>query len=135
MLIDDETYEKELFSMALKEFNWDIELKHFTNGEDALTFLKDTKKTIFLIMSDMNMLRMSGLDLKKAIDADDRLKYKAIPFLFASNAATKKEVSEAYDYRVQGYFKKPVNLKETAEMLNIIVNYWTICIHPNNVKE
>ena len=83
------------------------------------------------MISDMNMPKMSGLEFKKAIDSDELLRTKSIPFIFATSSSTKAEVSEAYDYRVQGYFPKPLSSEEQANMLDIIIKYWIISRHPN----
>jgi len=37
---------------------------------------------------------------------------------------------EAYQYRVQGYFRKPDTPEEQADMLEQIIQYWISCIHP-----
>lgn len=133
ILIDDEKYEKQLLEEALKKKNWDVKVEYFTNAQDALAYMRTTKDELFLIISDMNMPKMTGLELKRAIDNDDILKKKAMPFIFASNGTTKEQVAEAYEYRVQGFFKKPLNIEEQAEMFDIILKYWIICRHPNKV--
>jgi CheY-like chemotaxis protein len=134
ILIDDELYERELFKIGLEGLDYIIDFEYFNNAPDALEYLRKIDGEIFLIISDMSMPTMTGLDLKKAIDADDELKGKAIPFIFASNSILKDEVAAAYAYGVQGYFKKPPDMKETSEMLETIIRYWMISKHPNNVK-
>ncbi len=81
--------------------------------QQALDYMLNTKDELFLVISDMNMTGMSGLDLKKA---------------------TKKQVSEAYEYRVQGYFEKPTTISEQAAMLDLIIKYWIVCRHPKFCK-
>lgn len=130
LLIDDEKYEKELLKLALLKKNWDVEVEYFMDPEIALEYLKKTKDEIFLIISDMNMPKMSGLDLKKAIDSDEALRKRTIPFIFSSTSEEKTQVAAAYEYRVQGYFKKPLTSDKQAEMLDIIIKYWIICKHP-----
>ncbi|MES2141252.1 MAG: response regulator [Bacteroidota bacterium] len=131
LLIDDEKYEKELLKLALLKKNWDVEVEYFMDPEIALEYLKKTKDEIFLIISDMNMPKMSGLDLKKAIDSDETLRKRTIPFIFSSTSEEKTQVVSAYEYRVQGYFKKPLTSDKQAEMLDIIIKYWIICKHPD----
>lgn len=132
ILVDDDKGEKHLLELALKEKNWDIDIDHYMNAEDALEHLKAYKKEeIFLIISDLDMPGMNGLDFKKAIDSNKDLRKKAIPFIFASSIATKEQVAEAFDYRVQGYFKKPMTINEQAEILDTIMKYWVIGRHPN----
>lgn len=132
ILVDDHIYEKQLLESALKEKNWDLKVDHYLNAEDALEHLKTYKQEeIFLIISDLEMPGMNGLDFKKAIDNDKVLRAKAIPFIFASSISTKEQVAEAFNYRIQGYFKKPMNIEEQADMLDIIIKYWVIGRHPN----
>ncbi len=135
ILIDDEPYENELLKVALNKLDVDIEIKYFINGYDALDYLKYTKDHIFLIISDMNMPKMDGLELKKAIDRDIRLKKKAVPFIFQSSVIQNARVEEAYDLGVQGYFEKPPNVETMAKQIDRILGYWAICRHPNNVDQ
>ena len=130
VLIDDEKYENELLVSALLEKNWDVKVEYFKCTEDALEYLKKTNDKIFLIISDMNMPKISGLDFKKTLDNDKDLRNKTIPFIFSSTSEEKTQVAAAYEYRVQGYFKKPITLDKQAEMLDIIIKYWIICKHP-----
>ncbi len=131
ILVDDEKYEKILLEEALHRKDWAIKVEYFSNAFDALDHLKKFKEPVFLIISDMNMPRMNGLDFKKTIDNDPVLRKKAIPFIFASNSASKEEVCQAYEYRVQGYFKKPMTVNEQADMLDKIIQYWIISRHPD----
>jgi DNA-binding NtrC family response regulator len=131
ILIDDNKYEKSFLQESLNDQNWEIEVEYFSEPKIALEHLKENADDIFLIISDMNMPEMSGMELKKTIDEDLFLREKAVPFIFASSHITKKQVREAYEYRVQGYFKKPKTIEGQAEMLEKIVQYWKSCIHPN----
>lgn len=130
ILVDDQEYEKIFLEDALYDKNWDIEVEYFSNAKDALEHLKKNADEIFLIISDMNMPIMNGMEFKKAMDRDEYLRQKSIPFIFASSSPNKSDVIEAYQYRVQGYFKKPTTVKKQAEMLEKIIQYWISCLHP-----
>ena len=131
ILVDDEKYEKELLESALLEKQWNVKVEYFNNGQDALEHMRTTKEALFLVISDMNMPAMSGLDFKKAIDEDKILREKSLPFIFVSNGATKAQVSEAYNYRVQGFFEKPQAIDEQAAVLDLIIKYWIVSKHPD----
>lgn len=131
ILVDDGRFEKSFLQESLNDNNWSIEVEYFSRAKDALVHLRENEDDIFLIISDMNMPEMNGMEFKKAIDADDSLRYKSIPFIFATSLIREEQVSQAYEYRVQGYFKKPETIVEQAEMLEKIVQYWRSCIHPN----
>jgi CheY-like chemotaxis protein len=130
ILIDDEKFEKKILLLALKEIDAKIELEYFYDPEEALEHLKKTNDNIFLIISDMNMPKMNGLELKHAIDSDRKLKKKAVPFIFSSTSVTRSQLEEAYDYRLQGYFIKPNDVKGMAQQLKKIIDYWSESIHP-----
>lgn len=130
VLVDDQKYEKELLNNALEDNGWGIKVEYFNNARDALEHLQKNVDEIFLIISDMNMPGMNGMEFKKAIDKDDYLRQKSIPFIFASSEPARKDVLEAYQYRVQGFFKKPYTVEEQSAMLETIIQYWIACIHP-----
>lgn len=131
ILVDDDPYEKEALVQALGKKNWEVKVEYFSEVYTALEHLRSDEEEIFLIISDMNMPKMNGMDFKKAIDDDPFLTKKSIPFIFASSVSTKTEITQAYNYRVQGYFGKPNNIEDQAEMLDLIIKYWIVCRHPN----
>ena len=131
ILVDDDNYEQEILESALQKRGWDAKVEYFSDVKEALDHLKKNKDEIFLVISDMNMPGMNGLDFKKAIDCDVELRKKSIPFIFATSSSVKSEITQAFDYRVQGYFRKPNTTEEQADMLDIIIKYWIISSHPN----
>jgi DNA-binding NtrC family response regulator len=130
ILVDDEKYEKDFLERSLRKKDWDIKVEYFNNAEDTIKHLRENADEIFLIISDMDMPKMNGMELKKAIDRDEYLRQKTIPFIFATNSMDRDKMIEAYHYRVQGYFQKPMTPKDQAEMLEIIIQYWIACVHP-----
>jgi CheY-like chemotaxis protein len=131
ILVDDDRYEEEILISALKDRGWDAIVEYFDDARKALEHLKKNKDEIFLLISDMNMPSMNGMDFKKAIDSDPKLREKSIPFIFATSSTIKSEITQAYDYRVQGFFRKPNTTEEQADMLDIIIKYWIVSSHPN----
>jgi CheY-like chemotaxis protein len=134
ILIDDNSLEEELLRECITKGRWKAQVEYFDNAEDALKYLAETSDTIFLIICDMNMPRMTGLELKKIIDADKNLRSKVIPFIFATTTATKKEICEAYEHGIQGYFEKPMDLGKICEMIDVVFNYWLLSLHPNKME-
>ncbi|MDF2436402.1 MAG: histidine kinase [Bacteroidota bacterium] len=131
ILVDDHHFEKDFLKMALEELSIHVDLEFFSNAESALDFLRQTRENIFLIISDMNMPGLNGLDFKRTIDGDKALRIKSVPFIFSSSGATKRQLEEAYDYRLQGYFIKPQDVKDMAKQLELIINYWIVSIRPD----
>lgn len=131
ILIDPENYEVDLLNTALTKLNINLEVIYFESSIEALHYLEKTTDSMFLIISEMHMPTIGGMVLKRSIDTNETLREKCIPFIFMTSTATVEEVSEAYHYRVQGYFKKPREMEETIKLLEDIIKYWQQCRHPS----
>lgn len=131
LLIDDEEYEKDFLKESLGELDYDVSVKYFNNAKEGLEYIRQTKDDLFLIIADIQMLPMSGLELKEAIENDPAIKLKAIPFVFATAFATKENIDLAYKHNIQGFFEKPTDFKKLSAMLSVIIKYWIINLHPN----
>ena len=102
------------------------------DAQTLFSFLKSTTKQPFIILCDINLPQLNGLEFKKQLDADAELRHKAIPFIFFSTAATKPIVTEAFtQMTVQGFFQKSHNIEELKHKLFIIMEYWRLCTPPN----
>lgn len=126
--LDDQDIIKEVFD-SLKVPN---ALMFFTDGVETLTYLQTTSDQPFLILCDINLPKLNGLELRKEINADGRLRRKSVPFIFFSTNASRDAVAKAYDLTVQGFFIKGQTLQEVRDTLSLIIAYWSICKHPNN---
>ena len=133
VLLEDDEDDIEIFNEILREINIPHKLITFSRPKDAYHFLENTAEQPFIIISDVNLPGVSGLEFKNKLDANERLKKKSIPFVFYSTSAEKKYVTEAYLYlTVQGYFLKGNSYSEIKNQLKIIFEYWRICQHPNS---
>jgi CheY-like chemotaxis protein len=133
ILIEDDIDDQEITSDLIRGIGMKNEVLIFSSSEEALSWLKSHLNIQpFIILSDVNLPKMSGIQLKERIDEDQVLKQKSIPFVFYSTSADKKTVSDAYQFRVQGYFPKEASIAEMKENLRLIFSYWMKCKHPNN---
>ena len=132
VLIEDDQDDIDIFDEVLKELGITNRLIKFTNPSDAYHFLDNNEEQPFLIICDVNLPKMSGLEFKTKLDANENLRKKSIPFIFYSTSAEKKYVLEAYiQLTVQGYFRKPTLYSEIKNQIRTIFEYWKICQHPN----
>ena len=131
ILVDDEEYEEDFLNESLDKLEYVAIVKYFNSAEAALEYIRQSTHEIFLIISDIHMRPMSGLDLKKTLDEDPDLRLKAIPFVFATAMATQASINAAYELHVQGFFEKPTELNKLVELLSTIIKYWIINLHPH----
>jgi CheY-like chemotaxis protein len=133
ILIEDDSDDQEIVEGIFKELGTINRRIFFANTAEAFTYLKTITEQPFLILCDVNLPLKNGLEFKRQINADEELRAKCIPFVFLSTAADKKTVSKAYeDMMVQGFFKKEDSLTALKKSLSLIIEYWTVCKHPNS---
>jgi CheY-like chemotaxis protein len=132
IIVEDDKDDQEVYEESIKAIGISNEIYFFADGKGALDYLLITEEQPFIILSDINMPGMTGLELKKHIQDDPYLCTKGIPFVFISTNATKVSVRHAYALSVQGYFEKPSNMESMNEMLRSLFNYWERCKHINN---
>ena len=133
IIVDDDTDDQHIYAEVIKSMGIPNPIRFFDNGKAALHYLSTTPEQPFIILSDINMPQMNGLEFKEAIQADEFLRVKGIPFVFISTNADGSVVTKAYVLSVQGYFIKPSSMDEIRVMLKNIFDYWELCKHINNV--
>lgn len=132
VIIEDDKDDQEIYAEAIKALGIPNEICFFDGAQQALGYLTSTEDQPFILLSDINMPGMSGLELKKHMEDDPYLKAKGIPFVFISTNATKVSVRHAHALSVQGYFEKPDTIEEFKEMLMVLFQYWERSKHINN---
>jgi CheY-like chemotaxis protein len=132
IIVEDDKDDQEIYTEAIQAIGIDNELKFFDGARPALDYLYTTPDQPFIILSDINMPVMTGLQFKENIQKDDYLRSKGIPFVFISTNASRPAVVQAHKLSVQGYFQKPDNISDIKSMLKTLFNYWELCKHINN---
>jgi len=132
IIVEDDTDDREILESIIVELDISNKVKWFEETKSAFAFLKNSKENIFMIFSDINLPGHSGLEFKRAIDADVELRSKSIPFVFLSTDPSQRDVNEAYPLmNVQGFFKKGKTYNDMKAMLKYIFAYWKFSIHPS----
>lgn len=134
ILIDDDEDEYDLMREILATQKLPNELICFGECQDALHYLRTTNQKPFIIFCDLNMPVMNGLELRRIINTDQRLREKSIPFIFLTTTASPIVVKEAYDMSVQGFFEKGTDIVAIGKLIREIFDYWQRCIHPNDFR-
>ena len=104
----------------------------FFDGQEALDYINKSEILPFLILSDINMPKLNGFELRNKLKTDAELNIKCIPYLFFSTALNQKAVIEAYSMSVQGFFVKQNTLSELEKTISVIMEYWKRCAAPND---
>ena len=130
--IEDDADDQFLIKSVVEELDIPNELLFFSNGVEALLYLETTRDQPFLIICDINMPVMNGLELRERIDKNEYLRKKSIPFVFLSTADNPLIIETAYESTIQGFFKKENSFEELKARIRVMYDYWASCLHPNH---
>jgi CheY-like chemotaxis protein len=130
VIVDDDDDDHYILKRVCEKLGVETPIVFFSDGKRLLEYLKTTSERPFIILCDVNMPVMNGLELKRSIDSEESLRKKGIPFIFFSTSAMSSIVREAFSMSVQGFFLKAQSLDELEKTLSVIFNYWQMCEHP-----
>jgi CheY-like chemotaxis protein len=130
IVVEDDLDDQEIFRDIFSELKVKNLIRFFNSCRKALDYLLTTIEKPFLILSDINLPAMTGLQMREEIMENDELKKKFIPFIFFSTNIDQKIISLGYELCVQGYFVKPTTLNDLKEVLKTILDYWKACCWP-----
>lgn len=130
LIVEDDTVDAMTIMRAFSDLKIEKSLVHMTNGEEALEYLKDkSNKKPCIILLDLNMPKMNGLELLKIVKSDEAL--KRIPVVVLTISSEQQDKVETFKLGVAGYVIKPVDYENFVEAIGTIDMYWNFSEIPN----
>lgn len=124
LLVDDNRGDAVLAAHAFKSALFETELIHASTGEAAVETLHTAQLLPDLILLDLGLPRMSGMDVLDAIKGADRLKH--IPVIVLSNSGDSHNVTRAYRHHASAYVIKPPDLAKYRETISMIEQFYFV---------
>ena len=125
LLVEDDKIDAMTIKRALSEIKVTNPLDIASNGEEALEFLRDGKnEKPGIILLDLNMPKMNGIEFLRIVKQDDVL--KAIPVVVLTTSKEDQDRVESFKFSVAGYMIKPVDYLQFVEVMKTINMYWTL---------
>lgn len=135
IIIEDDADDQDFLTEIFHKLNYQNKILFFFDGQEALDHISATDELPFLILSDINMPKLNGFELREKLKTDANLSNKCIPYLFFSTAANQKSVIDAYSQSVQGFFVKQNSMIELEKTISAIMEYWRRCAAPNDFED
>lgn len=130
LLVEDDRVDAMTVQRALRELHVLNPLVHVENGEEGLAYLRDPgKDRPCLILLDLNMPVMSGIEFLQAVKADPAL--RRYPVVVLTTSEEQQDKVQSFDLGVAGYMRKPVDYRQFVELVRSIDTYWTISELPD----
>lgn len=136
LLVEDNPDDVRLTKRALKQNNITNELIVMNDGVEALTYLirastapaggADVLPSVILL--DLKLPRMDGLEVLKRIRADDRL--KLLPVVILTSSKEEFDIIKSYDLGANSYIRKPVDFEQFNEAVRQLGLYWLLLNEP-----
>lgn len=124
LLVEDDKIDVMTIRRIFKELKIQNPLTVASNGEEALDLLMQGRTQNFsVILLDLNMPRMSGIEFLAVVKSNDRFRH--IPIVVLTTSNHEDDIQQAYDLSVEGYMVKPVDYDQFVEMMKNIHGYWT----------
>ena len=124
LLVEDDRVDAMTVKRALKDLKVTNPLVNMPNGEEALGHLRnDSNKKPCIILLDLNMPRMNGIEFLKIIKADEKL--KGTPVVILTTSRDTQDKRETFALNIAGYIVKPSDYKKFVDAIRTVHLYWT----------
>lgn len=131
LLVEDDPYDAELILTGLAENNLANRVVVVRDGEEALDYLNYSGKYStrtdgdpVVVLLDLKLPKIGGLEVLKEIKADEKLKCLAVVILTSSHED--KDIEEGYKLGANSYIVKPVDFHQFIDVIKLIGSYWAI---------
>jgi len=129
LLVEDDPNDKEFILMTLESNQIASDVVHVENGEEALDYLKRQgpfagRKGEYpsLVILDLKLPKVSGLEVLKEIRSDEKLKF--IPVVIVTSSREERDIIEGYKLGANGYVVKPLDYHKFVEAVRQTGVFW-----------
>jgi two-component system, response regulator len=136
LLIEDNASDAEMTIRALKKKNISNNITHLKDGEEGLDFIfglgkyegRDITNQPKIILLDLKMPKVSGIEVLQTLKKDDRT--KKIPIVVLTSSKEDPDIKKCYELGVNSYIVKPVGFENFSNAIADLGFYWLLLNQP-----
>lgn len=122
LFIEDDAIETMKLNRTVAKLQLKYKITEVTNGEEALTFLRSDEVLPDIILLDLNMPKMSGIEFLEILKVDAVLKY--LPTIVLTTSENRADLLECYRLGIAGYVIKPLKYEDYERKMESVFKYW-----------
>ena len=123
LLIEDNLIEIMKMKRTLSLLKLEHTVQEAKNGEEALKILENKSNFPDLILLDLNMPRMSGIEFLSILKNNADIQH--IPTVILTTSDNQKDLEECYKIGVSGYILKPLKYEDYVKKIETVLSYWS----------
>ena len=124
LLIEDDNIEIMKLQRTLAKLSLPHKITEANNGEQALEILKSSDTLPDIVLLDLNMPRMSGIEFLSILKVHDTFKY--LPTIVLTTSQNRSDLLECYKIGIAGYIIKPLKYDDYQDKLGKVLAYWDV---------
>lgn len=124
LVIEDDEDDREILEQIFRDLGYKNNIIFFSDSTEALKYIRKPEVNPFIIISDINMPKLGGFELRDMILEEEVLADKDIPYIFISNAQDEYSIKQANKLFIQGYIQKTNDYNRYKEKIKNLIDYW-----------
>jgi len=125
LLVENDDVDAMIVERTIRDLKIANQLVRANDGEQAIDYLRDRgNRSPCLILLDLNMPKMNGIEFLKEAKADEDI--KMMPVVVLTTSHEQRDIVESFELSVAGYMVKSVDYAEFKETMRAINEYWTL---------
>lgn len=128
LLVEDNPDDERLAVRALRRGNIANKIVIARNGEEALTMLFSLDPLPSVVLLDLKLPKVDGLEVLRQIRANERT--RLLPVVVLTSSSEDRDIVESYSLGANSYVRKPVEFDQFTEAVRQLGLYWILINQP-----
>lgn len=124
LIIEDDEDDRDILKEIFLDLGYKNNIIFFHDSVEALEYLRRPEIEPFIVISDINMPKLGGFELRSIILEEEIFMDKDIPYVFISNAQDEYSVKKANSLNIQDYIHKGTDYNKYKEKIRNLIDFW-----------
>jgi CheY-like chemotaxis protein len=123
LFVEDDAIEVMMFVRVLQKIGSNHRLIEASNGEEALAILKAKEIIPDIILLDLNMPKLNGIEFLKIVKSNEATRH--IPVIIFTTSNNHRDIASCYKIGISGYIIKPLKYEDYLVLVQKTLEYWS----------